>query len=71
MPCSRASPTATSPTSSTVTARPSATETVASCDYDASFTAVASRGNFHGAQFHPERSAALGARFLANFLELS
>jgi len=46
-------------------------ETVASCDYDASFTAVASRDNFHGAQFHPERSAALGARFLANFLELS
>ena len=50
---------------------PLGAETVASCDYDASFTAVACRGNFHGAQFHPERSAALGARVLANFLGLS
>jgi glutamine amidotransferase len=50
---------------------PLGAETVASCDYDEPFTAIACRGNFHGAQFHPERSAALGARFLANFLELS
>ncbi len=50
---------------------PLGADTVASCDYDDAFTAVACRGNFHGAQFHPERSAALGARFLANFLELS
>ena len=50
---------------------PLGAETVASCDYDDTFTAVACRGNFHGAQFHPERSAALGARFLANFLGLA
>lgn len=46
-------------------------ETVAVSDYGADFSAVVSCRNFHGAQFHPERSAAAGARFLANFLELS
>lgn len=44
--------------------------TVASCDYGGPFAAVVSRGNFHGAQFHPERSAKVGARLLKNFLEL-
>lgn len=48
-----------------------ADETVAVSDYGAEFSAIVSRGNFHGAQFHPERSAATGARFLSNFLELS
>ena len=43
--------------------------TVATCDYGGRFTAIVSRGNFHGAQFHPERSAGLGARVLRNFLE--
>ena len=43
-------------------------DTIATCGYGAPFTAVVSRGNFHGAQFHPERSAAPGARLLANFL---
>jgi glutamine amidotransferase len=50
---------------------PLGAETLAACDYDESFTAIASCGNFHGAQFHPERSARFGARFLANFLGLS
>jgi glutamine amidotransferase len=27
-------------------------------------------GNFYGTQFHPERSASVGAKLLANFLEL-
>ena len=43
---------------------------VATCDYGGPFTAVVSRGNFHGTQFHPERSARTGARLLANFIAL-
>ncbi len=46
-------------------------DTVAVCDYGTAFAAVVSHANFHGAQFHPERSAATGARFLANFLEFA
>lgn len=45
-------------------------DTLATADYGGAFTAVAARGNFHGAQFHPERSAGVGARLLANFLRL-
>jgi imidazole glycerol-phosphate synthase subunit HisH len=44
--------------------------TSATCDYGGSFTAAASNRNFHGVQFHPERSAAVGARLLGNFLAL-
>lgn len=35
------------------------------------FAAMVQRGNVAGAQFHPERSAAVGARLLANFLRWS
>jgi glutamine amidotransferase len=41
---------------------------VASCTHGARFAAVVERGRVGGAQFHPERSAAAGARLLANFL---
>jgi glutamine amidotransferase len=51
-------------------AAPTGPDTVAACDYGERFAAAASRGNFHGVQFHPERSAAAGARLLANFLAL-
>ncbi|WP_111872665.1 imidazole glycerol phosphate synthase subunit HisH [Aeromonas bivalvium] len=44
--------------------------TIASCDYGQPFTAIVGRDNFFGAQFHPERSGAAGARLLQNFLEL-
>ena len=44
--------------------------TVAVADYGGEFTAMVSHGNFHGAQFHPERSGPAGARVLANFLAL-
>ena len=44
--------------------------TLASCDYGNPFSAVVQRGNFYGAQFHPERSAAVGARLLQNFVGL-
>ncbi len=45
--------------------------TVATTDYGGAFSSVVRQGNFVGAQFHPERSAATGARLLANFLELA
>jgi glutamine amidotransferase len=45
--------------------------TLAASDYGAEFSAAVRRGNFHGVQFHPERSAATGSRLLANFLELT
>lgn len=44
--------------------------TLASCDYGGAFSAVVQRGNFHGAQFHPERSASVGAKLLQNFINL-
>ena len=43
-------------------------DTIATTDYGRPFTAVAGRGNFYAAQFHPERSGLLGARILENFL---
>ena len=43
--------------------------TLASSDYGEPFSAVIARDNFHGMQFHPERSAAVGARLLRNFLD--
>jgi glutamine amidotransferase len=50
-------------------AAPVGTHTVARCSYGPEFSAVLERGNFLATQFHPERSAAVGARILANFLE--
>lgn len=44
--------------------------TLASSDYGEPFSAVIARDNFHGMQFHPERSAAVGAKLLKNFLGL-
>ncbi len=45
--------------------------TLAASDYGAEFSCAVRRGNFHGVQFHPERSATTGSRVLANFLELT
>jgi len=44
--------------------------TLATSDYGAPLTAVARRKNFWCTQFHPERSAAVGARILENFLRV-
>lgn len=44
--------------------------TVAISEHGTTFSAMVRRGNLHGAQFHPERSAAVGAAILKNFLEL-
>jgi glutamine amidotransferase len=43
---------------------------LATTDYGGDFASVIARDNFHGMQFHPERSAKVGARLLKNFLEL-
>lgn len=50
-------------------ALPPGADTIATCDYGGPFTAAVSHGNFYGTQFHPERSASVGARILRNFLE--
>jgi glutamine amidotransferase len=44
--------------------------TLASADYGSPLSAIVRRANFWGTQFHPERSARVGARVLANFLGL-
>ena len=51
-------------------AAPVSADTVAASDHGGLFSAVVQRGRHCGAQFHPERSAATGARILGNFLEM-
>ena len=49
---------------------PTGDYTLASVEHGQPFSAVITHGNFFGMQFHPERSAAVGARLLHNFLAL-
>jgi glutamine amidotransferase len=51
-------------------AAPVTAATVASSEHGRRFAAVVQQGRYCGAQFHPERSAATGARILRNFLEM-
>jgi glutamine amidotransferase len=51
-------------------ALPPSSATIASSDYGHPFSACVQWRNFFGAQFHPERSAKVGARLLQNFLSL-
>jgi len=51
-------------------AAPVTSATIASTEHGARFSAIVRQGNVCGMQFHPERSAAVGARLLQNFLEL-
>lgn len=46
------------------------TNTIASCEYGQKFSAAIAKDNFMGVQFHPEKSGALGAQLLQNFLTL-
>jgi len=52
-------------------AAPVSDVTLASAEYGTTLSAIVRRGNFWGTQFHPERSAQVGARVLANFLKLT
>lgn len=47
---------------------PMGEETLAACRHGEPFAAVVGRGRCFGAQFHPERSSAAGARLLRNFV---
>ncbi|MGU3455677.1 imidazole glycerol phosphate synthase subunit HisH [Brevundimonas sp. M1A4_2e] len=49
---------------------PDGPATIAAADYGLPVPAVVNSANRWGCQFHPERSAAAGARILKNFLEL-
>jgi len=51
-------------------AAPVSDVTLATTDYGGALSAVVRWRNFWGTQFHPERSAEVGARVLANFLRL-
>jgi len=50
-------------------AAPVSDYTVATTDYGRIFSAIVNKDNFYGMQFHPERSGAVGATLLKNFLE--
>jgi len=44
--------------------------TIASTNYDLSFSAAINRNNFFGVQFHPEKSGKVGLQVLKNFIDL-
>lgn len=43
--------------------------TLSTSNHGIEFSAIVRKGNFYGAQFHPERSAKAGAKLLRGFLE--
>ena len=47
---------------------PDGTDVVATCDYGGPVVAAVARDNVWAAQFHPEKSARVGLRILANFV---
>lgn len=49
---------------------PRCAATTAVSEYGEPFSACVAWRNFYGTQFHPERSAALGARLIGNFLAI-
>ena len=44
--------------------------TIATCTYGQPFSAAIAKDNFMGVQFHPEKSGAVGAQLLQNFIDL-
>lgn len=45
-------------------------QTIATCNYIQPFSAAMQKSNFYATQFHPEKSADIGAQLLKNFLSL-
>ena len=45
-------------------------DTAAVTDYSETYSSALSRRNFHGVQFHPEKSASAGETLLRNFLSM-
>lgn len=44
--------------------------TIAEADYIQPYSAAINKGNFYATQFHPEKSGAVGAQIIKNFLEI-
>lgn len=44
--------------------------TIATASYGTEFSAAVRHENFYGVQFHPEKSGAIGARIIQNFLNI-
>lgn len=44
--------------------------TIATCNYILPFSAALHKDNFYATQFHPEKSGAVGAKILENFVKL-
>ena len=44
--------------------------TIATCNYINPFSAALQKDNFYATQFHPEKSGTVGAKILANFINL-
>ena len=49
-------------------AAPVTADAIATTTHGEAFASMVRRGNVAGAQFHPERSADVGSKLLANFL---
>jgi glutamine amidotransferase len=45
-------------------------ETIGVCDYILPFSSALQKNNFYAVQFHPEKSASVGAQLLKNFITL-
>ncbi len=49
---------------------PLSVDTIAEVDYGFPYSAALKRDNFHGVQFHPEKSSGVGSEILNNFLRV-